>query len=250
MLLLVFGMTFTGIRMYHQFNPAFALAIFPALCFGLFALLLLFIKKGLDLKAEEVLNQYKIHLETHKFDREWLNKELLNEQQFSQNKVGGKIHRRKKMIVEFYIQQLNVSAEEANLEILAQTKVAIQTMKEEMAQKLANSQMEYEAQIQKLEERLSQGPITLQQYLGSIKSNNSNELSASTKKINEAFSYIYRYIDNTLACKSTFMNWSILKCMFLSISLTQKWTKRLRNPFHRSMVFRKVIWERFCIIFL
>ena len=175
MLLLVFGMTFTGIRMYHQFNPAFALAIFPALCFGLFALLLLFIKKSLDLKTEEVLNQYKIHLETHKLDREWLNKELLNEKQLSQNKVGGKIHRQKKMIVEFCIQQLNTCAEEANLEILAQTKVAIQTMKEEMAQKLANSQIEYEAQIQKLEERLSQEPVLLQQYLDAIKFNNSNE---------------------------------------------------------------------------
>lgn len=111
MLLLVFGMTLTGIRMY-QFSPALALAIFPTLCLSLSVLLLLFIKKGLDLKAEEVLNQYKIHLETHKLDREWLNKEFLNEQQLSHNKVGGGIHRRKKMIVEFCIQQLNVSAEE------------------------------------------------------------------------------------------------------------------------------------------
>ena len=86
MLLLVFGMTLTGIRMY-QFSPALALAIFPTLCLSLSVLLLLFIKKGLDLKAEEVLNQYKIHLETHKLDREWLNKEFLNEQQLSHNKV-------------------------------------------------------------------------------------------------------------------------------------------------------------------
>ena len=185
MLLLVFGMTLTGIKMY-QFTPPFALAIFPALCFGLLVLLLLFIKKGLDLKAEEVLNKYKTHLETHKLDREWLNKELLNEQQLSQNKVGGEIHRRKKMIVEFRIQQLCTSAEEANLEILAQTKAAIQTIKEEMTQKLANSQVEYEVQIQKLEERLSQEPIPLQQYLDAIKSNNSNELSANTKRVNEA----------------------------------------------------------------
>lgn len=200
MLLLVFGMTLTGIRMY-QFNPAFALAIFPTLCLSLLVLLLLFIKKGLDLKAEEVLNQYKIHLETHKPDREWLNKELLNEQQLSQNKVGGEIHRRKKMIVEFCIQQLSTSTEETNPEILAQTKAAIQAMKEEMAQKLANSQIEYEAQIQKLEERLSQEPIPLQQYLDAINSKNCNELSANAKKVNEAFSYIYKYIDNTLTCK-------------------------------------------------
>lgn len=230
MLLLVFGMTLTGIRMYHQFNPAFALAIFPALCFGLFALLLLFIKKSLDLKAEEVLNQYKIHLETHKLDREWLNKELLNEQQLSQNKVGGKIHRQKKMIVEFCIQQLNTCAEEANLEILAQTKVAIQTMKEEMAQKLANSQIEYEAQIQKLEERLSQEPVLLQQYLDAIKFNNSNELSASAKRINEAFSYIYRYIDNTLARKFYVYELEYFKVHVLEHITNTKVDKEIEKP--------------------
>lgn len=199
-LLLVFGMTCTGIGVY-KFNPAFVLAIFPALCFSLLVLLLSFIKKGLDLKTEEVLNKYKTHLETRKLDREWLNKELLNEQQLSHNKIGGKIHRRKKMIVGFCIQQINASAEDANQDILSQTKIAIQTIKEEMAQKLAESQIEYEAQIKKLEERLSQVPIPLQQYLDAINFNNSNELSASAKKINEAFSYIYKYIDNTLTCK-------------------------------------------------
>ena len=230
MLLLVFGMTFTGIRMYHQFNPAFALAIFPALCFGLLALLLLFIKKGLDLKAEKVLNQYKIHLETHKLDREWLNKELLNEQQLSHNKVGGEIHRQKKMIVEFYIQQLNASAEEVNPEILAQTKVAIQTIKEEMAQKLANSQIEYEVQIQKLEERLSQGPIPLQQYLDAIKSNNSNELSVNAQKVNEAFSYIYRYIDNILACKFYVYELEYFKVHVLEHITNTKVDKEIQKP--------------------
>lgn len=229
MLLLVFGMTLTGIRMY-QFNPAFALAIFPTLCLSLLVLLLLFIKKGLDLKAEEVLNQYKIHLETHKPDREWLNKELLNEQQLSQNKVGGEIHRRKKMIVEFCIQQLSTSTEETNPEILAQTKAAIQAMKEEMAQKLANSLIEYEAQIQKLEERLSQEPIPLQQYLDAIKSNNSNELSANAKKVNEAFSYIYRYIDNTLACKFYVYELEYFKVHVLEHITNTKVNKEIEKP--------------------
>lgn len=71
-LLLVFGMTFTGIRMY-KFDPAFALAIFPVVCLSLLLLLILFVKRGLDLKTEEVLNKYKTYLETHKLDREWLN---------------------------------------------------------------------------------------------------------------------------------------------------------------------------------
>lgn len=230
MLLLVFGMTFTGIRMYHQFNPAFALAIFPALCFGLFALLLLFIKKGLDLKTEEVLNQYKIHLETHKLDKEWLNKELLNEQQLSHNKVSGEIHRQKKMIVEFCIQQLNTCAEEANLEILAQTKAAIQTIKEEMTQKLANSQIEYEAQIQKLEERLNQEPVLLQQYLDAIKSNNNNESSANTKRGNEAFGYIYRYIDNTLACKFYIYELEYFKVLVIEHITNTKVNKEIEKP--------------------
>ena len=229
MLLLVFGMTLTGIRMY-QFIPALALAIFPTLCLSLSVLLLLFIKKGLDLKAEEVLNQYKIHLETHKLDREWLNKEFLNEQQLSHNKVGGGIHRRKKMIVEFCIQQLNVSAEEANQEILAQTKAAIQTIKEEMTQKLANSQVEYEVQIQKLEERLSQEPIPLQQYLDAIKSNNSNELSANTKRVNEAFGYIYRYIDNTLACKFYVYELEYFKAHVLEHITNTKVDKEIEKP--------------------
>ena len=229
MLLLVFGMTLTGIRMY-QFSPALALAIFPTLCLSLSVLLLLFIKKGLDLKAEEVLNQYKIHLETHKLDREWLYKEFLNEQQLSHNKVGGGIHRRKKMIVEFCIQQLNVSAEEANQEILAQTKAAIQTIKEEMTQKLANSQVEYEVQIQKLEERLSQEPIPLQQYLDAIKSNNSNELSANAKKVNEAFSYIYRYIDNTLACKFYVYELEYFKVHVLEHITNTKVNKEIEKP--------------------
>lgn len=230
MLLLVFGMTFTGIRMYHQFNPAFALAIFPALCFGLFALLLLFIKKGLDLKTEEVLNQYKIHLETHKLDKEWLNKELLNEQQLSHNKVSGEIHRQKKMIVEFCIQQLNTCAEEANLEILAQTKAAIQTIKEDMTQKLANSQIEYEAQIQKLEERLNQEPVLLQQYLDAIKSNNNNESSANTKRVNEAFGYIYRYIDNTLACKFYIYELEYFKVLVIEHITNTKVNKEIEKP--------------------
>lgn len=229
MLLLVFGMTLTGIRMY-QFNPAFALAIFPTLCFGLLALLLLFIKKGLDLKAEEVLNQYKTHLETHKLDREWLNKELLNEQQLSQNKVGGEIHRRKKMIVEFCIQQLCTSAEETNLEILAQTKAAIQTIKEEMAQKLANNQMEYEVQIKKLEERLSQEPIPLQQYLDAISSKNSNELSANAKKVNETFSYIYKYIDNILTRKFYVYELEYFKVHILEHITNTKVDKEIEKP--------------------
>ncbi len=229
MLLLVFGMTCTGIRMY-KFNPAFALAIFPALCFSLLVLLILFVKKGLDLTAEEILNKYKTHLETHKLDREWLNKELLHEQQLSHNKIGGEIHRRKKMIVAFCIQQLNVSAEEANPEILAQTKVAIQTMKEEMAQKLANSQMEYEVQIKKLKERLSQEPIPLQQYLDAINSNNSNELSANIKRVNEAFSYIYRYIDNTLACKFYVYELEYFKVHVLEHITNTKVNKEIEKP--------------------
>lgn len=230
MLLLVFGMTFTGIKMYLQFSLAFALVIFPALCFGLFVLLLLFIKRGLDLKTEEVLNKYKTHIETHKLEREWLNKRLLDEKQLSHNKVGGEIHRRKKMIVEFCIQQLDASTEKVNQEILIQTKVAIQTMKEEMVQKLANSQIEYEAQIKKLEERLSQEPIPLQQYLDAINSNNSNELSASAKKVNEAFSYIYKYIDNTLTCKFYAYELEYFKAHVLEHITNIKVDKEIQKP--------------------
>lgn len=200
MLLLVFGMIFTGIRMY-KFNPDFALAIFPALCLSLLLLLTLFVKKGLDLKAEEILNKYKTLLETNKLNKEWLNKELLNEQQLSHNKIGGEIHRRKKIIVEYYLQQLDTSTQEENQEFFAQTKAAIQTIKEEMDQKIAKSQIEYEAQIKNLEERLSLKPIPLQQYLDTMNSNNSNELSTNTQKINEGFSYIYKYIDYTLTYK-------------------------------------------------
>lgn len=229
MLLLVFGMALTGIRMY-QFNPAFALAIFPALCLSLLVLLLLFIKKELDLKTEEVLNKYKTHLETHKLDRKWLNKELLHEQQFSHYKVGGEIHRRKKMIVEFCIQQLRTSTEEANQTILIQTKAAIQIMEEEMTQKLANSQIEYEAQIKKLEERLSQEPIPLQQYLDAINSKNNNESSANAKKVNEAFSYIYKYIDNTLAYKFYVYELEYFKVHVLEHITNTKVNKEIEKP--------------------
>lgn len=229
MLLLVFSMALTGIRMY-QFNPEFALAIFPALCLSLLVLLLFLVKKGLDLKTEEVLNKYKTYLETHNLDREWLNKELHNEQQFSHNKVGGEIHRRKKIIVEFCIQQLSTSAERTNLEISAQTKAAIQIVKEEMAQKLANSQMEYEAQIQKLEERLNQEPVPLQQYLDAIKSNNCNELSANAKKVNEAFGYIYRYIDSTLACKFYVYELEYFKVLVIEHITNTKVDKEIEKP--------------------
>ena len=229
MLLLVFGMIFTGIRMY-KFNPAFALAIFPALCLSLLLLLILFIKKGLDLKTEEVLNIYKIHLETHKLDREWLNKELLNEQQLSHNKVGSKIHRRKKMIIEFCIQQLDVSIEESNQKILIQTKAAIQTMKEDIAQKLAKNQIEYETQIKKLEDRLSQEPISLQQYLDAINSNNRHKLSANAKKVNEAISYIYKYIDNTLAYKFYVYELEYFKVHVLEHITNTKVYKEIQKP--------------------
>ena len=134
------------------------------------------------------------------------------------------------MIVEFYIQQLRTSAEEANPEILAQTKAAIQTIKEEMTQKLANSQMEYDVQIQKLEERLSQESIPLQQYLDAIKSNNSNELSANTKKFNEAFSYIYRYIDNTLAYKFYVYELEYFKVHVLEHITNTKVNKEIEKP--------------------
>lgn len=228
-LLLVFGMTFTGIRMY-KFDPAFALAIFPAVCLSLLLLLILFVKRGLDLKTEEVLNKYKTYLETHKLDREWLNKDLLNEQYLSRNKLGGEIHRQKKIIVEFYIQQLNASAEESNQKILAQTKAAIQTVKEEMAQKLAKNQMEYEVQIKKMEERLSQEPIPLQQYLDAINSNNSNEISANAQKVNEAFSYIYKYIDTTLSCKFHVYELEYFKVHVLEHITNTKVDKEIQKP--------------------
>jgi len=186
MLLLVFGMIFTGIIMY-RFNPVFALAIFPALCLSLLFLLILFVKRGLDLKTNEILNEYKTYLQTHKLDREWLNKELINEQQLSHNKIGGKIHLRKKMIVEFCIQQLNVSTEESNQEILAQ-------------------------------------------YLDAIKSSNSHELSANAKKVNEAFSYIYKYIDNTLTCKFNVYELEYFKVHVLEHISNTKVDKEIQKP--------------------
>ncbi|MDR0746137.1 MAG: hypothetical protein LBF17_06560 [Mediterranea sp.] len=186
MLLLVFGMIFTGIRVY-KFNPAFALAIFPALYLSLLILLILFVKKGLDLKTEEVISEYKTHLEIHKLDREWLNKELLNEQQLSHNKIGGNIHHRKKMIVEFCIQQLNVSTEESNQEILAQ-------------------------------------------YLDAIKSSNSHELSANAKRVYEAFSYIYKYVDNTLTCKFNVYELEYFKVHVLEHITNTKVDKEIQKP--------------------
>ena len=229
MLLLIFGMIYTGIRMY-KFNLAFTLVIFPVICLSLLLLLILFVKKGLDLKIEEVLNKYKTYLEAHKLDREWLNKELLNEQQLSQNKIGGKIHRRKKMIVEFCIQQLNVSTEDSNQKILIQTKAAIQALKDDMTQKLVNSQIEYEAQIKKLEERLRQGPIPLQQYLDAINSNNRHELSANAKKVNEVFSYIHKYIDNTLTCKFQVYELEYFKLHVLEHVTNTKVDEEIQKP--------------------
>ncbi len=203
MVLLVFGMVFTSIRMY-KLNPAFTLAIFPALCLCLVSLLIIFTKKILDLRTKGVLDKYQSFLETHKRDKEWLNKEMLNEQHLSCNKVDGNIHQRKKVLIQYYIQQFDAvieDEEKADKNVLVQTEVAIQTTKEDMAKKLVQIQMEHEAKMKNLEERLSLEAMPSQQYIDAINSNNSNKLSANAKKINEAFRYIYTYIDDTLTCK-------------------------------------------------
>ncbi len=130
-----------------------------------------------------------------------------------------------------YIQQLETVIEEkANKNVLVQTEVAIQTIKEEMAEKLAQSQMEHETQMRNLEERLSQEPIPLQQYLDAIHSNNSNGVSANAPKINEAFSYIYTYIDNTLTGKFHVYELEYFKMHVLEHITNTKVDKEIEKP--------------------